>query len=173
MNQWILNTNSGTSKGHDPLNTRILVTQIKNQILQRAWSASFCCPVLLYVSIKEGGVILATLDTQECASVHSWLACVCISGDEAQRQIAMCILYHISMDDRFKSMFAYTDCIPQVRGQPALAWAYSRGQESFLTARLDHTVSTPLFLCATPFRNSLRQIHCCREETQARRVRQK
>uniref|UniRef100_A0A8C1CSI0 Kinesin-associated protein 3a n=1 Tax=Cyprinus carpio carpio TaxID=630221 RepID=A0A8C1CSI0_CYPCA len=36
-------------------------------------------------------------------------------GDEAQRQIAMCILYHISMDDRFKSMFAYTDCIPQVR----------------------------------------------------------
>lgn len=26
----------------------------------------------------------------------------------------MCILYHISMDDRFKSMFAYTDCIPQV-----------------------------------------------------------
>ncbi|ROL43457.1 Kinesin-associated protein 3 [Anabarilius grahami] len=34
--------------------------------------------------------------------------------DEAQRQIAMCILYHISMDDRFKSMFAYTDCIPQV-----------------------------------------------------------
>uniref|UniRef100_A0A8C1V248 Kinesin-associated protein 3a n=1 Tax=Cyprinus carpio TaxID=7962 RepID=A0A8C1V248_CYPCA len=35
-------------------------------------------------------------------------------GDEAQRQIAMCILYHISMDDRFKSMFAYTDCIPQV-----------------------------------------------------------
>uniref|UniRef100_A0A8C1C5M4 Kinesin-associated protein 3a n=1 Tax=Cyprinus carpio carpio TaxID=630221 RepID=A0A8C1C5M4_CYPCA len=42
-------------------------------------------------------------------------------GDEAQRQIAMCILYHISMDDRFKSMFAYTDCIPQVRDQPALA----------------------------------------------------
>ncbi|XP_030628420.1 kinesin-associated protein 3a isoform X2 [Chanos chanos] len=35
-------------------------------------------------------------------------------GDEAQRQVAMCILYHISMDDRFKSMFAYTDCIPQV-----------------------------------------------------------
>lgn len=35
-------------------------------------------------------------------------------GDEAQRQLAMCILYHISVDDRFKSMFAYTDCIPQV-----------------------------------------------------------
>uniref|UniRef100_A0A8B9JWL4 Kinesin-associated protein 3a n=1 Tax=Astyanax mexicanus TaxID=7994 RepID=A0A8B9JWL4_ASTMX len=28
--------------------------------------------------------------------------------------LSMRILYHISMDDRFKSMFAYTDCIPQV-----------------------------------------------------------
>lgn len=27
----------------------------------------------------------------------------------------MCILYHISMDDRFKSMFADAGCIPQVR----------------------------------------------------------
>ncbi|KAJ8384515.1 hypothetical protein AAFF_G00204300 [Aldrovandia affinis] len=35
-------------------------------------------------------------------------------GNEAQKQIAMCILYHISVDDRFKSMFAYTDCIPQL-----------------------------------------------------------
>ncbi|MCI4389259.1 hypothetical protein PGIGA_G00095910 [Pangasianodon gigas] len=35
-------------------------------------------------------------------------------GDEAQKHLAMRILYHISMDDRFKSMFAYTDCIPQV-----------------------------------------------------------
>uniref|UniRef100_A0A6Q2WPS2 Kinesin-associated protein 3b n=1 Tax=Esox lucius TaxID=8010 RepID=A0A6Q2WPS2_ESOLU len=35
-------------------------------------------------------------------------------GDENHKQIAMCILYHISVDDRFKSMFAYTDCIPQV-----------------------------------------------------------
>uniref|UniRef100_A0AAY4CK61 Kinesin-associated protein 3 n=1 Tax=Denticeps clupeoides TaxID=299321 RepID=A0AAY4CK61_9TELE len=35
-------------------------------------------------------------------------------GDESHRQIAMCILYHISVDDRFKSMFAYTDCILQV-----------------------------------------------------------
>lgn len=34
----------------------------------------------------------------------------------------MCILYHISVDDRFKSMFAYTDCIPQVR----LGSVYSR-----------------------------------------------
>ncbi|KAG7487580.1 hypothetical protein MATL_G00024970 [Megalops atlanticus] len=35
-------------------------------------------------------------------------------GNETQKQIAMCILYHISVDDRFKSMFAYTDCIPQL-----------------------------------------------------------
>ncbi|XP_028977499.2 kinesin-associated protein 3a isoform X3 [Esox lucius] len=35
-------------------------------------------------------------------------------ADESQRQLCMCILYHISMDDRFKSMFAYTDCIPQL-----------------------------------------------------------
>uniref|UniRef100_A0A4W4EEV4 Kinesin-associated protein 3a n=1 Tax=Electrophorus electricus TaxID=8005 RepID=A0A4W4EEV4_ELEEL len=34
--------------------------------------------------------------------------------DETQRHLAVRILYHISMDDRFKSMFAYTDCIPQV-----------------------------------------------------------
>lgn len=40
-----------------------------------------------------------------------------VSGDEAQKHLAMRILYHISMDDRFKSMFAYTDCIPQVRAQ--------------------------------------------------------
>ncbi|XP_030631174.1 kinesin-associated protein 3b [Chanos chanos] len=35
-------------------------------------------------------------------------------GNETHKQIAMCILYHISVDDRFKSMFAYTDCIPQL-----------------------------------------------------------
>ncbi|CAL8396232.1 unnamed protein product [Boreogadus saida] len=35
-------------------------------------------------------------------------------ADEAQRQLSMFILYHISVDDRFKSMFAYTDCIPQI-----------------------------------------------------------
>ncbi|KAM4022314.1 LOW QUALITY PROTEIN: kinesin-associated protein 3 [Anomaloglossus baeobatrachus] len=33
--------------------------------------------------------------------------------NENYKQIVMCILYHISMDDRCKSMFAYTDCIPQ------------------------------------------------------------
>ncbi|XP_036834622.1 kinesin-associated protein 3a isoform X1 [Oncorhynchus mykiss] len=35
-------------------------------------------------------------------------------ADEKQGQLCMCILYHISVDDRFKSMFAYTDCIPQL-----------------------------------------------------------
>ncbi|XP_072430071.1 kinesin-associated protein 3a isoform X3 [Chiloscyllium punctatum] len=35
-------------------------------------------------------------------------------GIESHRQIVMCILYHVTMDDRFKSMFAYTDCIPQL-----------------------------------------------------------
>uniref|UniRef100_H0VG98 Kinesin associated protein 3 n=1 Tax=Cavia porcellus TaxID=10141 RepID=H0VG98_CAVPO len=35
-------------------------------------------------------------------------------GNENYKQIAICVLYHISMDDRFKSMFAYTDCIPQL-----------------------------------------------------------
>ena len=26
--------------------------------------------------------------------------------------VVTCILYHISMDDRYKSYFSYTDCIP-------------------------------------------------------------
>ncbi|XP_028283091.1 kinesin-associated protein 3-like [Parambassis ranga] len=35
-------------------------------------------------------------------------------GDENNGQIVMRILYHISIDDRFKGMFSYTDCIPQL-----------------------------------------------------------
>uniref|UniRef100_A0A3B4UK04 Kinesin-associated protein 3b n=1 Tax=Seriola dumerili TaxID=41447 RepID=A0A3B4UK04_SERDU len=35
-------------------------------------------------------------------------------GDENNRQVAMRILYHISIDDRFKGMIGYTDCIPQL-----------------------------------------------------------
>ena len=51
-----------------------------------------------------------------------WAGLMCsnvflLSGDENHKQMAMCILYHISVDDRFKSMFAYTDCIPQVTVQ--------------------------------------------------------
>ncbi|XP_051720066.1 kinesin-associated protein 3-like isoform X3 [Ctenopharyngodon idella] len=35
-------------------------------------------------------------------------------GDDTHKHIAMRILYHISVDDKSKSMFAYTDCIPQL-----------------------------------------------------------
>lgn len=35
-------------------------------------------------------------------------------GVESNRPIVIPILYHISMDDRFKGMFVYTDCIPQL-----------------------------------------------------------
>lgn len=42
-------------------------------------------------------------------------SCVCCrAGDENNRVVAMRILYHISIDDRFKGIFVYTDCIPQV-----------------------------------------------------------
>ncbi|XP_025112407.1 kinesin-associated protein 3-like isoform X2 [Pomacea canaliculata] len=34
--------------------------------------------------------------------------------NENHRLIVLCILYHISMDDKAKSMFTYTDCIPMV-----------------------------------------------------------
>ncbi|KAF0041626.1 hypothetical protein F2P81_005158 [Scophthalmus maximus] len=34
--------------------------------------------------------------------------------DEGQRRLSVRILYHISMDDAFKSRFADTDCIPQL-----------------------------------------------------------
>lgn len=48
------------------------------------------------------------------AAHSSALRSVCVAADEAQRQLAMCILYHISVDDRFKATFSSTDCIPQV-----------------------------------------------------------
>lgn len=49
-------------------------------------------------------------------SVSAFIGVVCCSaGDENNRQIAMRILYHISIDDRFKGMFVHTDCIPQVQ----------------------------------------------------------
>uniref|UniRef100_A0A8C7SVL9 Kinesin-associated protein 3a n=1 Tax=Oncorhynchus mykiss TaxID=8022 RepID=A0A8C7SVL9_ONCMY len=48
-------------------------------------------------------------------------------ADEKQGQLCMCILYHISVDDRFKSMFAYTDCIPQVRLGNGLKMLMKRG----------------------------------------------
>lgn len=47
-------------------------------------------------------------------------------GDENNRTVAMRILYHISMDDRFKGMFVYTDCIPQL-----MQMLYEHGEEEF------------------------------------------
>lgn len=35
-------------------------------------------------------------------------------ANEIHSVVVLCILYHISMDDRFKSMFTFTDCIPIV-----------------------------------------------------------
>lgn len=35
-------------------------------------------------------------------------------NNENHRLIILCILYHVSMDDKSKSMFTYTDCIPMV-----------------------------------------------------------
>ncbi|XP_059150939.1 kinesin-associated protein 3-like isoform X2 [Physella acuta] len=32
--------------------------------------------------------------------------------NENHRQLVLCILYHISMDDKAKSMFTFTDCVP-------------------------------------------------------------
>ena len=34
---------------------------------------------------------------------------------EQHSVVVMCILYHISMDDKYRSYFSYTDCIPLVR----------------------------------------------------------
>ncbi len=42
------------------------------------------------------------------------------TGNEIQCIVVLCILYHISMDDRYKSMFTYTDCIPLVRAKTLL-----------------------------------------------------
>ncbi|KAI4898693.1 hypothetical protein NFI96_002450, partial [Prochilodus magdalenae] len=61
-------------------------------------------------------------DLRECwlCMQRSWLLRLQVRTVEVKRcseshkQIVMCILYHISMDDRSKSMFAYTDCIPQL-----------------------------------------------------------
>ena len=40
--------------------------------------------------------------------------CIYFSENENHCLIVLCILYHISMDDKAKSLFAYTDCIPIV-----------------------------------------------------------
>ena len=35
-------------------------------------------------------------------------------GSETHCVIVLCILYHVSMDEKSRGVFAYTDCIPQV-----------------------------------------------------------
>lgn len=45
----------------------------------------------------------------------SWFFFVLFSEDENQRLIALCLLYHLSMDDRTKSYFTYTPCNHRVR----------------------------------------------------------
>jgi len=35
-------------------------------------------------------------------------------ANENHALIVLCILYHLSVDDKAKSLFAYTDCIPVV-----------------------------------------------------------
>ena len=35
-------------------------------------------------------------------------------GSESHCVIVLCILYHVSMDEKSRGVFAYTDCIPQV-----------------------------------------------------------
>lgn len=37
--------------------------------------------------------------------------------------VVLCILYHISMDDRYKSFFSYTDCIPMVSDIPVFLFS--------------------------------------------------
>lgn len=37
-----------------------------------------------------------------------------ISGDDKHRNLAMKILYHLSMDDRVKLMFTQSDCVKLV-----------------------------------------------------------
>lgn len=35
-------------------------------------------------------------------------------ASESHCVIVLCILYHVSMDEKTRGVFAYTDCIPQV-----------------------------------------------------------
>ncbi|XP_056149265.1 kinesin-associated protein 3-like isoform X2 [Lampris incognitus] len=45
-------------------------------------------------------------------------------GDANNRQVVICTLYHISVDERFRVMLAYTDCIPQL-----MQMLYEHGEE--------------------------------------------
>ena len=45
-------------------------------------------------------------------SFLSLLGCV---DDDSHRLVVLSVLYHISVSEKGRSMFAYTDCIPQVK----------------------------------------------------------
>lgn len=62
----------------------------------------------------------------QCTCTNSWLYdketwhveilfLFFFKANENHRMYVLGILYHISMDDKSKSMFTYTDCIPMVR----------------------------------------------------------
>jgi Kinesin-associated protein (KAP) len=40
--------------------------------------------------------------------------CVEMMNSPRFQPVVLGLLYHVSMDDRFKSMFTYTDCVPQL-----------------------------------------------------------
>lgn len=62
-----------------------------------------------------------TFDTQmkekavKCGMIPKLVDLIAV---EHHSVVVMCILYHISMDDKFRSYFSYTDCIPLV----SLSW---------------------------------------------------
>uniref|UniRef100_A0A8D3EEU7 Kinesin-associated protein 3a n=1 Tax=Scophthalmus maximus TaxID=52904 RepID=A0A8D3EEU7_SCOMX len=65
---------------------------------------SFLKKLSIYLENKD--------DMAETFAVEKLLSS--LLADEGQRRLSVRILYHISMDDAFKSRFADTDCIPQL-----------------------------------------------------------
>uniref|UniRef100_A0A8C1NBY7 Kinesin-associated protein 3b n=1 Tax=Cyprinus carpio TaxID=7962 RepID=A0A8C1NBY7_CYPCA len=57
-------------------------------------------------------------------------------GDDTYKHIAMRILYHISVDDKSKSMFAYTDCIPQL-----MQMVFEHGEEKIDTELISFCIN--------------------------------
>lgn len=47
-------------------------------------------------------------------TIKSEIICLLFLDDENQRLICLCLLYHLSMDDRTKGYFTYTKCNQQV-----------------------------------------------------------
>ncbi|XP_016133923.1 kinesin-associated protein 3-like [Sinocyclocheilus grahami] len=57
-------------------------------------------------------------------------------GDDTHKHIAMRIPYHISVDDKSKSMFAYTDCIPQL-----MQMVFEHGEERIDTELISFCIN--------------------------------